>query len=144
VLVAAVRDESGSFALVAVEAEEVVGHVQFSAASVGPDDATALGPIGVRPDRQGRGIGRALIEAGIQEARRREYPAVILLGDPALYGRFGFEAGGRYGLQNPFTGTQESDFVVAEGDFQLLALDDRARSLSGIVRWHPAFGEPTA
>jgi hypothetical protein len=39
---------------------------------------------------------------------------------------------------------QDDGFVIAEEDFQLLAFDERASSLHGDVRWHRAFGEPTA
>jgi putative acetyltransferase len=144
-IVMEVRDLPGSFSFVAVEGTEVVGHAQFSMVAVGPDEVPSLGPIGVRPDRQGQGIGRSLIEAGIDEARRRGACAIVLLGDPARYGRFGFEPAARYGLKNPFTGTQEADFVVAEEDFQLLALDEQAaRALTGTVRWHPVFGPSTS
>ena len=52
-----VRDEPGSFALVAVIDDEVVGHVQMSAAWIGDAEVLALGPIGVSPAYQRRGIG---------------------------------------------------------------------------------------
>ena len=45
-IVEAVRDQPGSFALVAEEDDEIVGHVQLSAAWVGIDEVRALGPIG--------------------------------------------------------------------------------------------------
>jgi putative acetyltransferase len=141
-IVEAVRDEPGSFALVAEDAGEVVGHVQFSRATVGRDPVVALGPIAVRSDRQGRKIGRALVEAGLAEARSRGESAVILLGSPDLYPRFGFEPASTFGLRNPFAGVSEGDFVVAEEDFMLAPLDERAHSLAGRVRWHAVFGQP--
>jgi putative acetyltransferase len=73
-IVEAVRDLEGSFALVAEEEGRVVGHVQFSRAWIGDTRVLALGPIGVRPDRQGIGIGSALIAAGLQESRDRGSP----------------------------------------------------------------------
>jgi putative acetyltransferase len=100
-IVVAIRDEGGSFALVAEEDGRLVGHVQLSRAWVGSTAILALGPIGVLPERQGQGIGRALIEAAVEEARSRGEAAMILLGDPRLYPRFGFEPASRYGLQNP-------------------------------------------
>ena len=57
-IVVAVRDEDGSFALVAEEDGRLVGHVQLSRAWVGSTAILALGPIGVLPERQGQGIGR--------------------------------------------------------------------------------------
>jgi putative acetyltransferase len=138
-IVEAVRDEAGSFALVAEDDAAIVGHIQFSAASIGDDEVLALGPIAVLPERQGEGIGRALMEVGIEEARARGAVAVILLGDPALYGRFGFGPGADHGLTNPFAGIQEDGFVIEEEHFQILPLDERVRGLKGPVRWHPAF-----
>jgi putative acetyltransferase len=100
-IVEAVRDEEGSFALVAEADGELVGHVQLSRAWVGGDAVLALGPIAVRPDRQGQGIGSALMAASLEEARARGEVAVILLGSPAFYPRFGFEPAARFGLRNP-------------------------------------------
>lgn len=139
-IVEAVRDEEGSFALVAEEDGEPIGHVQFSRAWIGDVGVLALGPIGVRPDRQGGGVGSALIRAGLERARELGEPAVVLLGDPGFYPRFGFGPGSALGLRNPFTGVQPDGSVVAEEDFMIAPLDDRGRNLSGRVRWHPAFG----
>jgi putative acetyltransferase len=54
-IVVAIRDEDGSFALVAEEDGRLVGHVQLSRAWVGSTAILALGPIGVLPERQGQG-----------------------------------------------------------------------------------------
>jgi putative acetyltransferase len=140
-IVETVRDEPGSFALVAEADGEVVGHVQLSTARVGPDEVLALGPIGVLPAYQRRGIGTALTAAALEDARRRGACAVILLGDPAWYGTRGFEPAARYGLANPYAGLTEGDLTIAEEDFQIAVLDrGRVERLAGEVRWHPAFG----
>lgn len=141
-IVRAVRDLVGSFGLVAEEDATVVGHVQLSRAWVGLDPVLALGPIGVLPSRQARGIGSALVEAALTTSRKRGELAVILLGSQEYCPRFGFLAGATFGLRNPFTGTQEDGFVVAERDFMIAPLGDRAASLAGAVRWHPSFGPP--
>jgi predicted N-acetyltransferase YhbS len=51
-----------------------------------------LGPVAVAADCRNRGIGAALILRCLREARRRGHGAVILVGDPPYYGRFGFTA----------------------------------------------------
>ena len=137
----AVRDEDGSFALVAEEDGEVVGHVQLSRAWIGENPVLALGPIGVVPARQREGIGSALIRTALNEARALCEPAVILLGDPAFYPRFGFEPASALDWRNPFTGPHPNGFVVREEDFMVAVVDDGARDFTGRVRWHPAFGQ---
>ena len=67
------------YSLVAVEDDRVVGHVAFSPMDA-PFRALGLGPIAVRPERQGRGIGRRLIEAGLARAGAEGWRAVFLLG----------------------------------------------------------------
>ncbi len=142
-IVRAVRDEEGSFALVAEEAGTVLGHLQFSRAWIGDAPVLALGPIGVLPDRQGTGIGSALMRAGLEEARAREEAAVLLFGDPAFYRRFGFEPGVTIGVPNPYAGQVLPDgIVVTEENFLLVRLDEQAGSLSGEVRCHPALEFP--
>lgn len=136
----AVRDDPGSLALVAEEDGEVVGHVQLSTAWVGDGEVLALGPIGVAPAWQRRGIGAALVAAALEAARDAGACAVILLGDPAYYGSRGFEPAGSYGLSNPFD-AMEDGFEFPEEDFQIAVLDPvRAQALAGDVRWHAAFG----
>jgi len=73
---------------------EVVGHIAFSRASVGEasEGLYLLGPVAVLPERQGRGVGRELIEAGLGELRSRGASGCVLVGDPDFYRRFGFSS----------------------------------------------------
>lgn len=70
----------------------IISHVAYSRAilSTGDEGWYALGPISVDPDHQGKGVGRTLIEEGSALLRAGGARGVVLLGDPALYGRFGF------------------------------------------------------
>jgi putative acetyltransferase len=78
--------------LVAESNGEVVGHIAFSAAAVGGSSKGwfLLGPVAVQPARQRKGIGRALVETGLDTLRSRGACGCVLVGDPAFYGRFGF------------------------------------------------------
>jgi predicted N-acetyltransferase YhbS len=58
------------------------------AGSGGP--ALLLGPIAVDGRHQGKGIGAALMERAINEARVKGHGAIILVGDAPYYARFGF------------------------------------------------------
>jgi len=82
---------------------QVVGHVAFSAAflSDGSEDWMTLGPISVAPDRHGEGIGRAMIEESARLLREQGKKGIVLLGDPALYGRFGFKQHTPMELEGP-------------------------------------------
>lgn len=134
----AVRDEAGSFALVAELDGVIVGHVQFSRAWIGESPLVILGPVGVLPVFQQRGIGSTLIRSGLEEAARRGEPGVVLLGDPRFYGRFGFVAGSTFGLRNPQVGVRPNGFVILEEHFMIAPLDEHVGSLVGPVRWSSA------
>ncbi|PAA12402.1 GNAT family N-acetyltransferase [Pseudomonas fragi] len=83
-----------SISLVAAENDEILGHVAISPVSIssGVTGWYGLGPISVRPDRQGKGIGSALMRAALQQLRQQGAAGCVVLGDPAYYGRFGFKA----------------------------------------------------
>lgn len=70
------------------------GSIRFwpvEVAATEPLPVLLLGPVAVAPERQGQGLGRALVRHGLAAARRLGHGAVILVGDAAYYGRFGFE-----------------------------------------------------
>jgi putative acetyltransferase len=79
----------------------VVGHVTASRATVATDPVVAVGPIGVLPDRQGAGIGSALMEALLAAADGADVPLVVLLGAPEYYSRFGFRPAEELGVLPP-------------------------------------------
>jgi predicted N-acetyltransferase YhbS len=89
--------------LVADSAGMVVGHVAFSRAilSDGAQHWQTLGPISVLPDRQGEGIGRALVETGVARLRTAGVQGIVLLGSPDYYRRFGFERETSLHLEGP-------------------------------------------
>ncbi|WP_261559812.1 GNAT family N-acetyltransferase [Frankia tisae] len=71
-------------------ADDIVGHVLCTRATVGAAPVLALAPLGVRPDHQRRGVGHALMHAVLGAADALDEPLVGLLGDPVYYSRFGF------------------------------------------------------
>jgi putative acetyltransferase len=107
-LVEALRaDASWVLSLVAetTEADEpsrIVGHICFTRAHVDGQPVLALAPLAVQPDLHGRGIGTTLVEAGLAQAREAGETCVIVLGDPAYYGRFGFRPARESGVTGPF------------------------------------------
>lgn len=104
-LVEALRaDGDVAFELVAAEdAGPPIGHILFSKLKA-PFPALALAPVAVTPDRQGRGIGSALIRAGLARAAREGWQGIFVLGEPDYYTRFGFSAGLAEKFTSPYAG----------------------------------------
>ena len=79
----------------------ILGYVITTRAHIGPVPSLGLGPIGVIPECQGQGIGRLLLEESIARASVLGETALVLLGDPAFYGRFGFVRADERGVLPP-------------------------------------------
>jgi putative acetyltransferase len=120
--------------LVAVKDGVIAGHVAFSRMmvknSTKDDPAVALAPVGVTPDLQRWGIGSALIESGLRQLAEGGEALVFVVGAPAYYGRFGFDAGVASGFTSPYPGPY----------FQAKRLADHA-PVSGSVHYAPAFSK---
>lgn len=68
----------------------LVGSVRLSPVRIGDTKALLLGPLTVEPPFRERGVGQALIERALKEARARGHRLVILVGDEPYYGKCGF------------------------------------------------------
>lgn len=91
-LVRALLDVPDVLSLAACDGAEVAGHAVFSPCAVAATPVALLGPMAVAPSHQRQGLGGALIRRGLDELTRAGVARVMLLGDPAYYGRFGFRA----------------------------------------------------
>lgn len=85
--------EALTVSLVAEAAGQVVGHVAFSPITVDGESGHwyGLGPVSVRPDWQGKGIGSQLIREGLACLTDAGGKGCVVLGDPGYYRRLGFE-----------------------------------------------------
>ncbi len=121
-----------SVSLVAVVEGEVVGHVAFSPVSLaGASDGIGLAPLAVLSAHRRRGIGEELVREGLAACKQAGCGFVVVLGDPAYYGRFGFEPASRWELCDEYGGGEA---------FQ--ALESRPASIpraGGLVRYAPEF-----
>lgn len=120
------------------ETGRIVGHIMFSRLSVTVDGrsfaAASLAPVSVAVDLQRRGIGALLARAGIEQARQAGIAAIIVLGHPGYYPRFGFSADRARHLEAPFSGPAFMALELAPG-----ALDGAA----GQVTYPAAFFDLT-
>ncbi len=94
--------------LLAEVGDLVVGHCLLTATTLERPDGTrvvgrvvALGPIAVRPEWHGRGIGTHLMCTALRQCWRDGAAAVVLVGHPAFYVRFGFGPARAQGLLPP-------------------------------------------
>ncbi len=69
----------------------LIGSVWMSPIRIGDTKALLLGPLTVEPAFRERGVGQALIERALNEARNRGHRLVVLVGDEPYYGKAGFK-----------------------------------------------------
>ncbi len=123
--------------LVALYESKVVGHILFSAVTIANApvafSGVGLAPVAVLPDFQSQGIGSKLIRDGLERCRQAGYDAVVVLGDPAYYSRFGFVRAADFGLQN--------EYGVADEFMELPLHETALEGVSGMVKYLPEFRE---
>ena len=90
----------------------LVGHVLFSKAKIGTETVLALAPLSVDPKYQNKGIGKALVQEGINIAKELGYGVITVLGEWRYYSRFGFVKAQKHGITIPKKGSEESLFVM--------------------------------
>jgi putative acetyltransferase len=117
--------------LVACIDDAVVGHIAFSPVTAPAAGGLGLAPLAVLPRYQRRGVGGQLIRAGLAACERTGCAFVVVMGEPAYYGRFGFRPASRWALVDEYGG----------GDaFQAIELRPGALAgCAGLVQYAPAF-----
>ena len=119
------------FSLVAVDDGIVAGHILFSRMEA-PFPALALGPVAVLPEYRRTGFASRLIRQGIVRSEADGWRGIFVLGDPAFYRRFGFNA------------SKASDFVSPYAGPHLMVLSLGGNELptrTGIIQHAPAFAK---
>ena len=123
--------------LVAVNNETVVGHILFTPMNDADGNAipvAGLAPMAVLPAYQNQGIGSALVREGLECCQVAGYQAVVVLGHPAYYPRFGFLSASHFDIQ--------SQYDVPDEAFMALELKAGALDrISGTVKYHSVFDE---
>jgi putative acetyltransferase len=111
----------------------LVGHVSFTRSLLdAPNrlvEVLVLSPLSVRPARQGRGIGSALVRYALRELEERSEPLVFLEGSPAYYARFGFVPGTDLGFRRPSR-------RIPRAAFQVVRLPAYEEWMTGTLVYH--------
>ena len=122
-------------ALVAQSGEALLGYILFTPVSLSTAPQLSimgLAPMAVQPDQQGSGIGSLLVTAGLRCCAEAGAGAVVVLGHPGYYPRFGFLPASRFGLGCNYDVPDEV-FMAQELVAGYLA------EASGMISYHPDF-----
>jgi len=121
--------------LVAEDNGNIVGHIMFSpVVLLGYPGLKVMGlaPLAVSPEHQRKGIASTLVRAGLEQCRQLDFVAVVVLGHPEYYPRFGFLPSSRFGI--------DSEYEVPEDVFMAMELvPDALSGKTGRVKYHAAF-----
>lgn len=127
-----------SVSLVAVLEGEVVGHILFTPVSLDGHPQVklfGLAPMAVAPRQQRKGIGSALVQAGLEACGKAGFEAGVVLGHPEYYPRFGFRpAYSGFGITSTY-GVPDEVFLALE------LVPGSLQGRSGTVHYHEAFAE---
>ena len=105
----------------------LVGSVRQLPICIGDTKALMLGPLTVEPPFRSRGVGRALLDRALQDARAKGHGLVLLVGDEAYYSRVGFKPVPK-GLMTMPGPVDYSRLLVAE------LVDGAFADVSGVIR----------
>ena len=111
----------------------LIGSVGLLPTRIGDTNALLLGPPTVEPAFRERGVGYALIERALAQAKAKGHRLVLLVGDEPYYGKSGFKPipKGRASMPGPVDPSRLLVCELVEGAFD---------GVSGPIRpdWHAA------
>jgi len=121
--------------LVAESDNSIVGHILFTKVKINNEELLALAPMAVIPGKQKDGISKLLIENGISIAKDLGFRAVLVLGHPDYYKKFGFTTASDYGIKAPWANIPDDAFMAIE------LFDGALNNISGVVDYGEIFND---
>ncbi|MEH0873555.1 N-acetyltransferase [Pectobacterium cacticida] len=124
----------------------VVGYAAFSPVMIGGEDRqwVALAPLAVDETLRREGIGEKLVYEGLDALNEFSYTAVVVLGDPAYYSRFGFVPASEHQLHCRWPSSESAFLVYPLADNQVSSEGhsedgSRLESAGGLVEYAEPF-----
>lgn len=136
-LVNALRSSGCTYlSLVAETEDNVVGHILFTRVELTGNEnrikIMGLAPMAVLSQYQKKRIGSKLVKAGLERCQSLGYDAVVVLGHPNYYPRFGFAPSAEFGIK--------SEYEVPDEVFMIMELvPESLKHHAGVIKYHEAF-----
>ncbi|MDY6978460.1 MAG: N-acetyltransferase [Pseudomonadota bacterium] len=125
------------FGFVAREGEKITCGLFFTRLHFdGPIEAFILSPVAVKTECQGKGIGKKLINYGLEQLRDKGVKLVFTYGDPAFYSKVGFKQITEEVVQAPLPLSQPEGWLCQSLD------GDEIKPVSGRPRCVEALNKP--
>lgn len=122
--------------LVAVLRDRIIGHLLISKVQIESNDHSeeilSLAPISVIPEYQRMGVGTKLIESALIKCGSLGYPALVVLGNPKFYTKFGFKEASKYEIKSHYN-------IPSEAYMVLFYDDSKIGSVKGFVKYPKEF-----
>lgn len=123
--------------LVAEVNGDIIGHILFSPVTLTKHinlKIAGLAPMAVLPAWQNKGIGTQLVNEGLKKCIDAGYEAVVVLGHPNYYPRFGFTPAVHFDIH--------TEYDVPTDVFMLLELKKGVlENISGTIKYHSIFNK---
>ncbi len=136
-LVNALRSSGCTYLSLVAETEtNVVGHILFTPVKLYSNEnklkIMGLAPMAVLSQYQNKGVGSKLVKAGLEHCQSLGYDAVVVLGHPSYYPKFGFVPTVTYGIK--------SEYEVPDEVFMILELvPESLNNHEGVIKYHEIF-----
>ena len=136
-LVNALRSSGCTYlSLVAEIEDEIAGYILFTPVELSGNKnnlkIAGLAPMAVSSRYQNKGIGSKLVKAGLDRCKSSGFDAVVVLGHPNYYPKFGFTPAVKFGIK--------SEYDVPDEAFMILELvQGTLKNHKGTIKYHEAF-----
>jgi putative acetyltransferase len=127
--------DADGIGFVATDGEEIIGAIFFSRLTYPTDlDVFILSPVAVQTERQGQGVGQALIRHGLEAMQKRGVQFVTTYGDPAFYSRVGFHPVSPHAIEPPYPLSQPEGWLGQNlGDQSIDAIPGRCSCVAPLA-----------